>query len=579
LVRRLTAILAADVVDYSRLMGEDQTAALDALRQLRRELFEPVVASNAGNIVKRMGDGWIVEFASVSDAISCAIAVQEGLAGHDIVKLRIGIHTGDVTFEEEDVFGEGVNVAARLEGLSQPGEILISDTAHHSLDGKAAKLFSGGESQQLKNIARPVAVWRWPATSTSVTAAANANSQETLPLPDKPSIAVLPFNNMSGDPEQEYFSDGITEDIITGLSQMRGLFVIARNTTFTYKESAVDLKRVGRDLGVRYVLEGSVRRGGDRVRVTAQLIDTGTGVHVWADRYDGTLDDVFALQDDITAKIISAVGPEITLAEMERARSKRSESFDAWDRYLQALQPFYALNMAGYEEATALLREAIALDPRFSTAYATLARCHVNAGLHGWGANALEDQTKAEDYARQAVSLEEQDPLAHVALGSLYAFFADPRLAVNELNRAIELNPNLSVAHGFLSNALAFLGRSDEALAAAERASRGSPRDPERYLWYLGIMNAHFVAERYQECVEAAEQTVLLQPNFYGGHFVMAMALAYLGRIEEAKQAVRRTRELMPRLTLRSTARNPVYVRQGDIERMLEGLRRAGLPE
>ncbi|MCZ6743575.1 MAG: adenylate/guanylate cyclase domain-containing protein, partial [Alphaproteobacteria bacterium] len=493
-------------------------------------------------------------------------------------KYRIGINLGEIIVDGEDIYGDGVNIAARLEGLAAPGGIYISGKVYEEVRNKLSIAFEDLGEQEVKNIPEPVRVYRWTDAAAEPTTG-TAGVEAAPPLPDKPSIAVLPFDNMSGDPEQEYFSDGITEDIITGLSQMRGLFVIARNSTFTYKESAVDVKRVGRDLGVRYVLEGSVRRGGDRVRVTAQLIDTGSGVHVWADRYDGTLDDVFTLQDDITAKVISAVGPEITLAEMERARSKRSESFDAWDRYLQALQPFYALDMAGYEEATALLREAIALDPRFSTAYATLARCHVNAGLHGWGATALEAQSKAEDYARQAVALDEQDPLAHVALGSLYAFFMDPRRAVNELNRAIELNPNLSVAHGFLSNALAFLGRSDEALAEAERANRGSPRDPERYIWYIGIMNAHFAAERYEECVEAAEQAVLLQPNFYGGHVVMAMVLPYLGRIEEAKQAVRRTRELMPRLTLKSTARNPVFVRQGDVERMLEGLRRAGLPE
>jgi tetratricopeptide (TPR) repeat protein len=314
-------------------------------------------------------------------------------------------------------------------------------------------------------------------------------------------------------------------------------------------------------------------------RVSAQLIDAGTRKHVWADRYDGTLDDVFALQDDITAKVISAIGPEITLVEIQRARHKRSESFDAWDRYLQALQPFYALNKAGYEEATALLEDAIELDPRFSTAYATLARCHVQAGFHGWCASAREVISNAEEFAHQAIALDMQDPFAHLALGWVYMFNTESGRAVNELNRALELNPNLPIAHGVLSNALGFLGHSEEALTAAECALRGSPRDPERYMWYIGIMIAHFAAERYEECVEAAEQAVALQPNFYGGHFIQAAALPYLGRIEEAKQALLRAREVMPRLTLKSTERNPMFVREGDVARMLDGLRRAGLLE
>jgi TolB-like protein/Flp pilus assembly protein TadD len=408
-------------------------------------------------------------------------------------------------------------------------------------------------------------------------AAPGSPSEKPLSQPDKPSIAVLPFDNMSGDPEQEYFSDGITEDIITGLSYLRGIFVIARNTSFTYKGSAVNVKQVGRDLGVRYVLEGSVRRGGDRARVTAQLTDAGTGGHVWADRYDGTLEDVFALQDNITAKVLSAIGPEITLAEMQRARGKRSESFDAWDRYLLALQPFYAMDKAGYQGATALLQEAIGLDPQFSTAYATLARCHVHAALHGWGASARKMFTKGEQSARKAIALDDQDPFAHVALGWVYIFKTEHGRAVNELNRALELSPNLSIAHGYLGSAFAFLGRSDEALAAADRANRGSPRDPERYIWYVGIANAHFAAEQYAECVRAAEQVVLLQPNYYGGHCGLAMALPYLGRIEEAKEAARRARELMPGLTLESAARNPIFVRETDVARMLEGWRQAGL--
>ena len=583
--RRLTAILVADVVGYSRLMGADEAGTLTAVKALRKKVFAPKVAEHHGRIVKLMGDGALVEFPSVVHAVQCAVAVQEALAERNAgtpsdkrIELRIGVNLGDVIAEGGDIYGDGVNVAARLEELAEPGGVALSGSAHDQVAGKVDFAFEDAGEHELKNIARPVRIYRW-SKDDAAPAPGTARTGDALPLPDKPSIAVLPFTNMSGDPEQEYFSDGMTEDIITGLCHMRGLFVIARNSSFAYRGSAVDVKRVGQDLGVRYVLEGSVRRGGDRIRVTAQLIDVGTGVHVWADRFDGILDDVFALQDDITAKVISAVGPEITVAEMQRARGKRSDSLDAWDRYLQALQPYYTVDKVGYEEATALLEEAIELDPRFSTAYATLARCHVYAGYHGWSASAREVVHKAEKFARQAVALDEQDPFAHLALGFVYMINKELVRSVNELNRALELNPNLSIAHGYLSNTLAFLGRSEEALAAAERAIRGSPRDPERYLWYIGIMNAHFAAERYEECVEAAEQAVLLQPNFYGGHIIMASALTYLERIEEAKQAALRAREVNPRLNLRSSARNPMFVREGDVARVLDGLRRAGLPE
>ncbi|MBT5894554.1 MAG: adenylate cyclase, partial [Rhodospirillaceae bacterium] len=302
-VRKLAAILAVDVVGYSRLMGEDQARTLDALRQLRRELFEPVVEEFRGNVVKRMGDGWIVEFASVSDAVDCAIRFQEGLAGHDIIRLRAGIHIGEVVFEDEDVFGEGVNVAARLEELAEPGEVLISDTVQNSLDKRSAQDFSGGDSHQLNNIERSVDVWRW---SSAGAQQATLTESEAPVLTDKPSIAVLPFDNMSGDPEQEYFADGITEDIITELSRFREFLVIARNSTFVYKGEAKDLSTVARELNARYIVEGSVRKAGNRVRVTAQLIEGATNTHLWADRFDGVLADIFALQDEITVAIVSA---------------------------------------------------------------------------------------------------------------------------------------------------------------------------------------------------------------------------------------------------------------------------------
>ena len=585
--RRLAAIFAADMVGYSRLMEADEEGTIARHKAHRKELIDPKIAENHGRIVKLMGDGMLVEFASVVDAVRCAVEVQQAMVVREAdvpedrrICYRIGVNLGDIVIEGDDILGDGVNVAARLEGLAEPGGVCISDVVHQSVAGKIDLAFEDLGERQVKNIKRPVRAYGVHIDQGKFgMVSAGASAAATLALPDKPSIAVLAFTNMSGDPEQEYFSDGIAEDIITGLSHMKEIFVIARNSSFTYKGQPVEIKQVGEELGVRYVLEGSVRRGGDKVRVTAQLIDAQTDGHVWADRYDGTLDDIFALQDDITAKVLSAVGPEITLAEIQRARTERSDSVEAWDRYLQALPPFYAIDKAGYQEATALLGEAIEIDPSFSSAYAMLAQCYYHAGLHAWEPSAREANSKAEECARKAIALDQQDPLAHVALGCVHQFNTEPHRSVNELTRALELNPNLSIAYGRLSSSLAFLGRSDEALVAAERAQRGSPRDPERFVWFLGIMNAHFAAERYEECVEAAEQAILLQPNFFGAHFVMAGALPFLGRIEEAEKAVQKALKLMPRLTLRNTARNPMFVREKDVARMLEGLRKAGLRE
>ncbi|MDP7547798.1 MAG: adenylate/guanylate cyclase domain-containing protein, partial [Alphaproteobacteria bacterium] len=410
--RKLAAILAADVVGYSKLMGEDQARTLDALRQLRKELFEPVVDEYRGNVVKRMGDGWIVEFASVSDAVDCARRFQKGLAGHEIIRLRAGIHIGEVVFEDEDVFGEGVNVAARLEELAEPGEVLISDTVHNSLDEKAAQQFSGGDSQDLKNIARPVQVWRW---SSSGTQQAIQAESETLPLPDKPSIAVLPFDNMSGDPEQEYFSDGMTEDIITALSRLRWLFVIAHNSTFTYKGQAVDIKKLGRELGVRYALEGSVRKAGGRVRVTAQLIEAETGNHIWAERYDRDLVDVFDLQDELTEAISAQVNIELAGSERQISRRK-TRDLDAWDYYQRGMWHIYKTTREDMPEGRRLLTLAIERSPEFANAYAALAVVAVVETTLGFAQDPAATLAQGLRNAEKALALDDRDAYNHYAL-------------------------------------------------------------------------------------------------------------------------------------------------------------------
>ena len=551
------------------------------MRVHRAELWDPTTEAYGGRVVGTAGDSLLIEFQSAVAAVESSLAVQRGMADRNAgieadrrIRLRIGVNLGEVVVEGEDIFGDGVNVAARLEALADADGVCISDDVMRQIRGKLESDFRDGGEVELKNIPAPVRVWHWLAEASTV-----KEVEAPLALPDKPSIAVLPFDNMSGDREQEYFSDGLTEDIITGLSYNNGIFVIARNTSFTYKGSAVDVRAVGRELGVRYIMEGSVRRGGNRARVTAQVIDTADDRHVWADRYDATLDDIFTLQDEISANVLRAVGSEITRAEIERVRNKRSRNLDAWDRYLQALPSFYEIEQGEFERASSLLEEAIDLDPNFSTAYATLPRGYVMAGLHGWGLRTIDGLAKADELARQAIALDLQDPLAHVALGFVYIVKSEPSRPVDELNRALELNPNSSVAHGLISIALAFVGESENAITEGRLAERSSPRDPERFYWYIGIMNPHFSEKRYEETAMAARQAIVLQSNFYGGHLILAAASAHCGRIEEAKAAMIETLKFAPRLTLKGVRRNPLYQSEEVLERLIEGLRISGCPE
>lgn len=571
--RRLTAILAADVVGYSQLMGEDQARTLDALRQLRGELFEPIVAEHRGNVVKRLGDGWIVEFPSISDAAACAIAIQEGLAGHHTIQLRIGIHTGEVVFEADDVFGDGVNVAARLETLADPGQVLISDSARNGLDGKTADQFMGGETHELKNIARPVAVWRWPAANGAETAA----EAEVLALPDKPSIAVLPFNNMSGDTEQEYFADGIAEDIITGLSRMRWFFVCARNSSFLYKGRSVDMKQVSNELGVRYVLEGSVRKSGNRVRVTAQLIDATTGNHLWADRFDRELDDIFAVQDEITETVVATIEPQLYVAESERARRKSTGNIDAWDLTMRAMRLLWRLNGQDNERAQELLCEAIELDPDYASAYGPLGFSYTWHAWMGWGTDPVDLIPKADAVARRAVVLDDQDPWSYLAMAGVYAYQRRHQDALDELRICLELNPNFALAHAWLAIVLGYGGKLEEANEAVDRANRISPRDPFN-TWLPVIRSiAYFTAEKDAEARELAKETIKLRPEMVGAWRIVAITCAHMGQTEEAQQALAEVKRLQPTISLDWARAYGPWVRPQDLERYVEGLRLAGL--
>jgi adenylate cyclase len=475
--RRLAAILAADVAGYSRLIGADEGGTLERLKALRRELLDPKIAEHKGRLVKTTGDGLLVEFGSVVDALRCAVEVQREITGRNNgvtpdnrIELRIGINLGDIFVEDGDIFGDGVNVAARPEGLAEPGGICVAARVQEDAAGKLDLAFEDIGEQQLKNIARPVRIYR---------VATEARRAMTVPgtgppLPDKPSIAVLPFANMS-DPEQEYFADGMVEEIITALSRIRWLFVIARNSSFTYKGQAVDVKQVGRDLGVRYVLEGSVRKAAGRVRITAQLIDAETGAHLWADRFDGSLDDVFDLQDKVALSVAGVIEPALQAAETARSAARPITDLTAYDLYLRALEILFPIAKERVFEALGLLERAIAIDLRYGPALSWAAMCHRRLAIDGW---AEGNRCKAMDLARQALQVAQNDPriLANVAF-VLASFGEDIGAMIGLIDRALELNP--SFAQGWYRSGVLRLwaGQPDLAIEHAETSLRLSPRE------------------------------------------------------------------------------------------------------
>ena len=575
--RKLAAILAADVVGYSRLMGEDQARTLDALRQLRKEHFEPVVAEYRGNVVKRMGDGWIVEFASVSDAVDCAMRFQAGLANHEIIRLRAGIHIGEVVFEDEDVFGEGVNIAARLEELAEPGEVLISDAVHNSLDKRSAQDFSGGDSHQLKNIDRPVHVWRWSSTGTQK--AKKVETGGALALPDKPSIAVLPFDNMSGDPEQEFFADGMAEDIITGLSRFGSLLVIARNSTFSFKGQSIDVKQVAETLGVRYVLEGSIRKGGERIRVTAQLIDATSGNHIWGDRFDREVADIFAVQDEVTGAIIAAIAPEIDQFEIERSRRKLPAELDAWDLYQKGLAAYHRSVSADFVSSIDTFDQATQLDPEFALAWAMAALARTQ---YVWSGQAKDRDVlirEAREKVQMALRLSPRDPLCVLADGTVHSHYGEHQIGIAKLQDAIKLNPNLALAYLLLGQARDAAGQYEETIAATDEFVRLSPRDVEicKVLTIRAYSLLHL--HRFAEAAETAYRA-MHAPNPTVWAFVSyGLCLFYLGRKEDAKLALDEVYSKIPDFSQAHVLEVLHHHDPEHVHREIEALRQLGVPD
>ena len=580
--RRLTAILAADVVGFSRLMGADEAGTLSALKAVRDELIDRKIAQHRGRIVKLTGDGILAEFSSVVSAIACAAEVQRGMRERNAdlpndqrIEFRIGVNVGDVIVEGDDIFGDGVNVAARLEALAEPSGICVSAIVYDQVLGKVDCDFDDIGEQSLKNITRPVRVYRVRDAS----AVSNGSpTPTTLPLPDKPSIAALPFANLSGDPEQEYFADGMVEEIITALARIRWLFVIARNSTFAYKGRAIDAKQIGRELGVRYLLEGSVRKNSNRVRITAQLIDATNGAHLWADRFDGSLEEIFDLQDKVATSVAGVIEPTLRQAEIERARRKRPDNLDAYDLYLRALPHAFTAMPEDADKALTLLVKAVELEPDFAAAHAIIAWCHEQQYLRG----GLQEETRnvALRHARRAIAAGGDDAVALATAGFVIAAAGrDYETAVIAFDRSFALSSSSALAFGFSSIVRAWMGDEAIAIEHADRALRLSPFDPLIYLPYVGLAYAHFAAGRFEEAAAAARLASQSNPRFSVPHMLHAAALAVLGRGEEARTAVQRLLELQPGTNVATVILSARCVNPNHIHALEDALRRAGLPE
>jgi adenylate cyclase len=583
--RRLAAILAVDIAGYSRLMGANEEGTLRQLKEHRKELIDPKITEHRGRIVKTSGDGMLVEFVSVVDAVRCAVDVQRGMIERNAklpvesrIQFRVGINVGDIISDDNDIYGDGVNVAARLEALAEPGGICVSRNVHDQVRDKLSFSFEDIGEQVFKNIARSIGVHRVslaenaPLTVVKSTAAAQ---KPELASSDRPSLAVLPFANMSGDPEQEYFADGISEDIITGLSKLRWFFVIARNSSFAYKGKTADVKRAARELGVRYVLEGSVRKSGNRVRITAQLIDAATGNHIWADHYDGNLTDIFALQDEITEKVVAAIEPRLLEAEGIRSQNRSPEDLGAWDMVIQANSLFWRLTKAETETAIETLRRAVQRYPEYAPARSMLAFVLLISGYLGWGL--MDPQLKeAATLAGRAAELDDSDPWAHLALGFVAFVRRRTNVATAEFRRALALNPNFAAAHGYLGWTLAFDGQADQAITHLEEAIRLSPHDPQNAIFNTGLAVAHYLEGRYTDAVEYSRKTLQQRSAFTAGHRIYCASLAQDGQIDEAREALARLKEMHPDLSIAWIERHVPYT-PGPMAKFLEGMRKAGL--
>jgi adenylate cyclase len=579
--RRLAAILAADVAGYSRLMQDDEAGTLAVLNDHLEAVIKPKIAEHGGRIVKLMGDGILAEFASVLKAVQCALDIQTSMAERNgavpperQMQFRMGLNLGDVIVEDDDIHGDGVNIAARLESLAEPGGLCVSENVYQQIKSKIGRQFEDMGEKRVKNILDPIRVYR--ATSSPAQAFQHPQNQESGH--DKPTIAVLPFTNLSGDPEQEYFSDGVTEDIITELSRFRSLRVIARNSSFTYKNRSVRTQEVGRDLGVAYMVEGSVRQAGNRIRVTAQLIATETGEHLWAERYDRNLEDIFSLQDEITRAIAAAVEPELANVERERSRLKSPDSLNAWDWYQRGLWHMYQDTKAGNAEALRQLKRAIEMHPDFAPAYAALSLVQALDIIGGHGEISSTSLDAALRAANNAVALDQKDAMAHMVLGRINLLRCNHDGSIAELESAIALNPSYADAYHSLGFSLIFSGRPEDAVPQFDTAICLSPYDPRISAFYEMRAWALVVMERYGEAAKSAHLSVQRPNAQHWAYATLGSALGHLGQLEEVRNARDELLRIKPDFTT-ALVRKLVYYNKipAHLERYIEGLKKAGL--
>lgn len=582
--RKLAAILAADVVGYSRLASDDEDRTLARLRALRSDLIDPTIAVHNGRVVKRTGDGALVEFRSVVDAVRCAIEVQNGMVERNAgvpqdrrIEFRIGIHVGDVVEESDgDLMGDGVNIASRLEGVAAAGSICLSEDAYRQVKARLDLSVTDLGSTQLKNIAEPIRVYQLQVGPNGAKAVAESpTSRPAKSAPPTLSIAVLPFANMSGDTEQDYFADGISEDIITALCKLPQLFVIARNSSFTFKGKNVHVQEVGAKLGVRHVLEGSVRKSGSRVRITAQLIDATSGGHIWAERFDRDLTDIFAVQDDVTQQIVGALAINLTAGDQHRLATEQTGNLEAHDCFLRGREQVWRLTKGTTIQTIELLERAIELDPNYATAYAFLALAHGLDYANGWSTSPSKSMQQAEVAANRAVSLDDRDPYAHWVLSIIELYLRHHDLAIREAKQTIALAPNLAEGHESLGNVLHYSGKSEEALGCFERAMTLNPYYPDNLLHFQA--QAMFQLHRYKEAVAILKRRLVRNPSTDVSRVLLAASYGHLGQFEEAHAEWKGVFKLNPGYSLEQRRKVLPYKNPADFELVVEGLRKAGI--
>ena len=584
--RRLAAILAADMVGYSRLMEADEAGTLSTVTALRTELIEPNVTEHHGRIVKTTGDGYLAEFASAAEAVQCAVEIQQAMSerngsvgSESHVEFRIGINIGEIIIEGDDIYGNGVNVAARLEEMAEPGGVYISGSVYDQIENILNLRYEDRGEQRVKNISKPIRGY-----SVRITAERGAPSQAAAFDPatrapsELPSIAVLPFANMSGDAEQEYFSDGITEDLITMLSRLLGLFVIARTSSFVYKGKAIDVKQVSRDLGVRYVLEGSVRTAGNRVRVTAQLIDAHSGLHLWAERYDRDLTDVFAVQDEITNSVVKALQVELLEGEQARVWHHSTHNVEAWGFLTRGIISFQNnITEDTTETARKLIEQALELDPAYAAAWVWLGQMHWHDVRFLWAGDPEESMAKARECAEKARALGTDDSELYCLLGAIHLTEGEFDLAVSACERAVELDPNGAYVTGFLGFSLNWAGRPEEALSLAQKAMRFSPIHPS---WFIGVAaHAYRLLQRHEEAVELYHRSIRQTPDYMSPRIGLTACLAEMDRLDDAREQAAHVLRIDPKFSVGRYAAALSYRLPDHAQRSHDALRRAGLPE